>query len=140
MDISRPNANTNNNDLIFTNKRQCCFFSLLQHNGVGKVDIFPHMLSRKVFYTSSKSRSVPPVALSSSGIDRCDLLTARFIRVWAFQWLMGAQSGRLSRTYWGLVGFDWYSSSFSRASFVPVEGKVRVQLCYFCSHSSFASQ
>ncbi|KRX46357.1 hypothetical protein T05_809 [Trichinella murrelli] len=58
MDISRPNANTNNNGLIFTNKRHCCFFSLLQHNGVGKVDIFPHILSRKVFYTSSKSRSV----------------------------------------------------------------------------------
>ncbi|KRX18332.1 hypothetical protein T07_957 [Trichinella nelsoni] len=27
-----------------------------------------------------------------------------------------------------------------RASFVPVKGKVRVQLCYFCSLSSFASQ
>ncbi|KRX85369.1 hypothetical protein T06_13378 [Trichinella sp. T6] len=123
MDISRPNANTNNNDLLF---------------------LFPFcstmVLERKFFYTNSKSRSVPPVALSSSGIDRCDLLTARFIRVWAFQWLMGAQSGRLSRTYWGLVGFDWYSSSFCRASFVPVEGKVQVQLCYFCSHSSFASR
>ncbi|KRY36677.1 hypothetical protein T01_12442 [Trichinella spiralis] len=33
----KPNANTNNNGLIFTNKRHCCVFFLLQHNAVEKI-------------------------------------------------------------------------------------------------------